>query len=217
MINAALKYFKRKFRDTFKETLSNSDRKDLKDKPFVIIASNCWGAEVYQWYGRPYNSPFIGLFFYGPCYYKLLSNFDFYMSQKLEFIEKSKYPEPHRDWLYPIAKLGDIEIHFSHYDNKEIAKEKWERRTERMLTVSDKDNYFFEISDRDRNDEFIEAFHKLPYKNKISYSLKDYKSLKNVNHIKINEKDKNGNYVVNGKKLYKLTFLYFNLHKWLKN
>ena len=218
MINVALKYFKRKIRDVFKETLSKSDRKDINGKPFVIISDDCWGAEIYQWYGRPYNTPFVGLFIFGPCYYKLLSNFDFYMSQKLEFIEKSKYASPRwDDVVYPIGKLADIEIHFLHYENKEIALEKWERRTERMLTETDKNNYFFKISDRERNDEFIEDFHKLPYKNKISYSLKDYKSLKNVNHIKINEKSKKGNYVVNGKKLYKLSFLYFDLHKWLKN
>ena len=218
MIDGALKYFRRKIRDSFKKTLSKSDRKDINGKPFVIISDDCWGAEIYQWYGRPYNTPFVGLFIFGPCYYKLLSNFDFYMSQKLEFIEKSKYPQPHwDDRVYPIAKLDDIEVHFSHYKNKEIALEKWERRTQRMLKETDKNNYFFKICDRRRNDEFIEDFHKLPYKNKISYSLKGYKSLKNVNHIKINEKDKNGNYVVNGKKLYKLTFLYFNLHKWLKD
>lgn len=217
MIKIGLKYFKRKFRDSFKERLSKSDRKDLGDKPLVIISNNCWGAEVYQWYGRPYNTPFIGLFIYGPCYYKLLSDFDFYMNQNLEFIEKSKYPEPHRDWTYPIAKLGDIEVHFSHYENKDIAKEKWERRTQRMIKERNKDNYFFKICDRDRNDEFLEAFHNLPFKNKISYSLKDLNSVKKRNHIKINEKDKNGDYVVNGKKLYKITFMYFNLHNWLKN
>lgn len=218
MIKTAIKYCRRKLRDLFKESLSKSDRKDMKDKPFVIICNNCWGAEVYQWYGRSYNSPFVGLFIHGPCYHKLLSNFDFYMNQKLEFIEKSKYKQPYWDTrTYPIANLGDIEIHFSHFKDKEIAKEKWERRTERMLKVTDKDNYFFKICDRRGNDAFIEAFHKLPYKNKISYALKDYKSLKNVNHIKINEKAKEGNYVVNGKKLYKITFLYFDLHQWLKS
>jgi len=217
MIKTAVRYFRRKFRDLFKERLSKSDRRDMKDKPFVIISNNCWGAEVYQWYGRSYNSPFIGLYINGPCYHKLLSNFDYYMSQKLVFIEKSKYPQP--DWdkrTYPIANLGDIEIHFSHHENKEIAREKWERRTERMLTVADKDNYYFKICDRRGNGEFIEAFHKLPYKNKLSYSLKGYKSLKNMNHIKVKEKAKEGNFVVNGKKLYKVTFLYFDLHQWLK-
>ena len=161
------KFVKRKVRDRFKKYLSKSDIEDLGDKPFVVISNNCFGAEVYQWYQRPYNTPFIGLFIYGPCYFKLLSNFDHYMDQDLEFIEKSKYTEPHRAWLYPIARLDDIEIHFSHYENEEIAREKWTRRTARMKKEKDKDNYFFKICDRDGNDKLIEDFHRLPYKKKI--------------------------------------------------
>lgn len=215
MINQPIIFIRRKTRDYFKETLSKSDRNDMGNKEFVIISNNCWGGEVYQWYERPYNSPFIGLFLYGSCYYKLLTNFNHYMKQKLEFIEKSKYPEPNRPWTYPIAKLDDIEIHFSHYDSKEIAREKWERRTARLLKIKDKNNYYFKICEKDGNDTFIEDFHKLPYKNKISFSRKNYKSLRKLNHITVKQEDKDGNFV-NGKKLYKLTFLYFNLHEWLK-
>jgi len=216
MIRKLIVFIRRKFRDSFKNYLSGGDIKDIGNKNFVVISNNCWGAEVYQWYKRPYNSPFIGLFIYGPCYLNLLSNFDYYMNQKLEFISKSKYPEPHRTWTYPIAKLDDIEIHFSHSKSEAIAREKWERRTARMLEEKNMNNYYFKICDRDRNDEFIEEFHKLPYKNKISYALRDIDSLKIKNHIKMNEKNKDGNYVINGKKLYKLTFLYFDLHQWLK-
>jgi len=216
MIRKLIVFIRRKFRDSFKNYLSGGDIKDIGNKNFVVISNNCWGTEVYQWYKRPYNSPFIGLFIYGPCYLKLLSNFDHYMNQRLEFISTSKYPGPHRAWTYPIAKLDDIEIHFSHYESEAISREKWERRTARMLEEKNMNNYYFKICDRDRNDEFIEEFHRLPYKNKISYALRDIDSLKDRNHLKMNEKDKNGNYVINGKKLYKLTFLYFNLHKWLK-
>lgn len=215
MIKKIIVFIRRKLRDSFKNYLSGSDIKDIGNKNFVIISNNCWGAEVYQWYKRAYNSPFIGLFIYGPCYLKLLSNFDYYMNQKLEFVNYSKYPN--RAVTYPIGKLDDIEIHFSHYESEVIAKEKWERRTIRMLEEKDKDNYYFKICDREEvNDNLIEKFHKLPYKNKISYSLHNIKSLKNKHHIKINQKDKKKETVVNGKKLYKLTFLYFDLHQWLK-
>ena len=105
-------FVQRKVRDRYKNHFSKKDIQDLGDKPFVLVSNNCWGGEVYQWYQRPYNSPFIGLFIYGPCYNKLLKRFDHYMDQPLEFIRKSKYPEPHRDWEYPIARLDDIEIHF---------------------------------------------------------------------------------------------------------
>lgn len=217
MINNIIFFLKRKFRDLFKKYLSTNDIKDLGNKNFVIISNNCWGAEVYQWYKRPYNSPFIGLLLYGSCYLKLLSNFDFYMNQKLEFLNKSKYPAALlRDQVYPIAKLFDIEIHFIHYHSEKIAKEKWERRTARMLEEKNINNYYFKMCDREGNDEFLEEFHKLSYKNKISYGLKDLSLTKNKNHIVIKEKEKNGKYIVNGKKLYKITFHYFDLHKWLK-
>jgi uncharacterized protein (DUF1919 family) len=216
IINQPINFIRRKVRDHFKETLSKSDRNDLRDKEFVIISNNCWGGEVYQWYARPYNSPFIGVLLNGSCYYKLLSNFDYYINQKLEFIEKSKYEEPQKPRTYPIAKLDDIEVHFVHYDSKEIALEKWERRTERMLKFTDKNNYYFKICEDTGNDKFIEAFHKLPYKNKISFSREKNNSLTEVNHVKIKQKNRDGSFV-NGKKLYKLTFLYFDLHQWLKS
>ncbi len=211
-------FIKRKLRDSFKKYLSNNDIKDLGNKNFVIISNNCWGAEVYQWYKRPYNSPFIGLFLYGSCYLKLLSNFDYYMNQKLNFIKghETKYKYPYKDWDYPVGRLDDIEIHFTHYKSEEIAREKWERRTARMLEEKNIDNFYFKICDREISNEIIENFHQLPFKNKISFSIRHIKSLKNKNHIKINKKDKKGNYVINGKQLYKLTFLYFDLHKWLK-
>ena len=90
MLNKIIRFVKRKIRDQFKGHLSNKDIKDIGDKNFVLISNNCWGGEVYQWYKRPYNSPFIGLFLYGPCYDKLLSDFDHYIDQKLKFVKISK-------------------------------------------------------------------------------------------------------------------------------
>jgi uncharacterized protein (DUF1919 family) len=83
MIRKANVFIKRKFRKIFQNQLNVKDIRLLKDKNFVIISDNCWGGEVYQWFKRPYNSPFIGLFLNGPCYIKLLSNFDYYMNQEL--------------------------------------------------------------------------------------------------------------------------------------
>ena len=216
-MNSVKEFVQRKVRDRYKQHFSKKDIKDLADKPFVIISNNCWGGEVYQWYQRPYNSPFIGLFIYGPCYHKLLNNFDHYMDQPLEFIEKSKYPEPHRDWEYPIARLDDIEIHFSHYKSKEEALEKWERRKRRMKEVTDKDDYYFKICDRDGNDKFMKSFHELPYRNKISYALPENVKLERDNHLILKHRDKKQPTVPNGKKQFKLTFLYFDLHQWLKS
>lgn len=45
----------------------------------------------------------------------------------MEFIQESIYPKTKKHW-YPIGKLDDIEVHFSHYDSQEEAMEKWTRR-----------------------------------------------------------------------------------------
>lgn len=209
-------FTKRKFRHLFEDYYSKKDIKLLKDRKFVIISNNCWGGSLYQWYNRPYNSPFVGLFLYGPCYLKLLSNFEYYMKQELNFTDTSKYPE--RPKTYPIGILGDVEVHFTHYKTEDEAKLKWQVRTARMLKEENLDNYFFKISDRERvSKELILDFHKLPYKNKISFGLNFYSELKDKNHIKVYETQKGKNCVPNGKKMFKLTFLYFNLNKWLLN
>ncbi|WMI65624.1 DUF1919 domain-containing protein [Aestuariibaculum sp. YM273] len=217
MIRESSVFIKRKFREKFKNVINKKDIELLKDKNFVIVSNNCWGGTAYQWYERPYNSPFVGLFLYGPCYLKLLNNFEYYMNQKLEFVSSSNYPD--RELTYPLAKLDDIEVHFTHYETENEAREKWERRTERMLQETNLDNYYFKICDRERTTkEHLLEFHKLPFKNKVSFSIKDYKELKGKKHITVIESHKkNKKYVPNGKKMFKLTFLYFNLNNWLLN
>ena len=159
--------------------LKTIDKLRLNNNNFVIISNNCWGAEIYNSVNRKYNTPFVGLFVYGPCYIKLLENFEFYMSQELKFRENSIYQiiKPN----YPVGYLIDIEIHFLHYDSEIDAKEKWYRRIKRMNQVLDKNNYYFKMCDRDRTDkEIIDRFHNLPFKNKISFGIKGNNSLYHI-------------------------------------
>ncbi|RPD98222.1 DUF1919 domain-containing protein [Aureibaculum marinum] len=214
MVKKIKVFAKRKTRKIFESFYSKKDIDRLGDKNFVIISNNCWGGEVYKWYKRPYNSPFIGLFLYGPCYLKLLSNFHYYIRKELKFVESSKYPD--RPITYPLALLGDIEIHFTHYDSIDEARTKWTRRTSRMLEEKNFDNYYFKICDRERvTKKHLLDFHELPHKNKVSFALNDIPELLGKNHIKVNESQKNRNHVPNGKKMFKLTFLYFDLNSWL--
>ncbi|MBT8316874.1 MAG: DUF1919 domain-containing protein [Lutibacter sp.] len=217
MIRTLTVFFKRKFRRIFKNQLSKKDIKLLKNKNFVIISNNCWGGEVYNWFKRPYNSPFVGLFLHGPCYIELLSHFDYYMSLDLTFVKSSKYLKT--DPNYPVGKLNDIEIHFLHYKDEEEAFSKWERRKKRMFDETSKNNYFFKICDlNEGTEEIFNKFHKLPFKNKVSFSIHKFSFLKNKNHIKIKESFKSkGITVPNGVKLYKITFLYFDIPNWLNN
>ena len=214
MIRSLEVYVRRKVRKHFK-FFEKKDRALLRNKEFVIISNNCWGGQVYQWYQLPYNTPFVGLFIYGPCYIKLLKNFDHYMAQELKFGVVSKYKD--RAKTYPVGLLDDIEIHFQHYDTEEEALEKWKRRTARMLRNRDQDNYFFMIADRERADkEILQEFHTLPYKNKISFAAFRLENISNKEHIVVYERPKSKKIETpNGKKMFNLSFLYFDLVQWL--
>ncbi|NER13528.1 DUF1919 domain-containing protein [Leptobacterium flavescens] len=210
-------YIKRKARQVFKPYLNNKDIIALEGKEFIIVSDNCWGGKVYQWFKRPYNSPFVGLFIHGPCYIKLLSNFEFYIRQELKFSDTTGYKGVEVN--YPIGILHDIEIHFKHYSSEEEALMKWNRRVKRMLENDNPDDYFFKICDERRaTPEIFQEFHSLPFKNKVSFSVQCHDSLRHKNHIVIKESSKNlGQHVPNGVKLFKLTFLYFDVPKWLKS
>lgn len=215
MIEKIIVLIKRKFRGVFQNQLCKKDILLLKNKKFVIIANNCWGGEIYHWFKRPYNTPFVGLYLHGSCFVKLLSNFNHYMSQELRFVDSSAYTAVTPN--YPVALLDDAEIHFLHYKSENEAREKWIRRTSRMFEETDKNSYFFKICDlNDGSESILKKFHDLPFRNKVSFGVKNYDSLKGKNHIKIKESCKNkGLHVPNGVKLFKLTFLYFDIPKWL--
>lgn len=209
-------FFKRKHRVIFKKKYRQLDIDLLKDKNFVIVSDNCWGAEIYKWLNRPYNTPFIGLGINTEHYLKLLTNFEHYMSLEITFDDINN---EFKTFKYPIGKLDDIIIHFTHYKNEEEALEKWDRRKKRMLKEKNKNNYIFKMCDgRPANKEDYIYFNSLPFKNKISFSIKDYSDLKLKNHFQIYERDKkNKKAIPNGVKLFKITFIYFHLFKWMKS
>lgn len=189
----------------------NLDRRFYSGRKFVIISNNCWGAEIYKRLGREYNTPFVGLFIYGPDFLKLLKNFDFYINQQLQFKKESMWTD--KELTYPIGYLSDIEIHFMHYKTKEEAELKWKRRLKRMKLVKNKNNYYYKICDRDfSNRRILEQFHELPFKNKISFAVFE---LENKNHIQLSG-TKGDKFSPDGVKLFKLTHNYFDLFCWLK-
>jgi len=207
---------RRKVRQYFSFLFRWIDIRRLKKKEFVIISKNCWGGQLYHWLGIPYNTPFVGLFLFGPCYIKLLEQFDYYIQQDLVFIEHSRY-KTHLKHKYPIGLLGDLEIHFQHYSTQEEVRDKWKRRLKRMNLVADKDNFYFTICERrETNKKIIKRFHKLPFKNKISFSLDRIESLNNKQHIQVEPSAKKKDEMFyNGKKLFKLTFMYVDIINWI--
>lgn len=197
---------------SLKKVISVIDQRIYPNRDFVIVSNNCWGAEIYKRLNKAYNTPFIGLYLYGPDYLKLLQNFDSYLNSDLQFIEKSKWTTDSLD--YPIGILNDVEVHFMHYKDKEEAYTKWSRRLKRMKETSSEKDYYFKICDRDyANFEIISAFHKLPFPNKLSFGVED---LDIDNHIKI-EETKNKNKLPDGVKLYRVSHKYIDVLEWVNS
>lgn len=216
-IKAVCLHFEFFLRRKINKQIKNTNVTSLKNTDFVIIANNCFGGQVYKSFGLPYNTPFVGMFLYGPCYLKLLQNFKTYIRKDLVFIQQSIYED--REKTYPVAKLGDIELHFSHYTSEEEASEKWYRRRNRMLENFDFDNFYFVISDRERVDnKIIQEFHKLPFKNKLSFGAKAISNLSPLKHVALFESFKRDQIQVpGGTKLFKISSLYFDFENWINN
>lgn len=114
--------FRIKLRERLNPYLAKFRQKKIKGTDFTIISNNCWGGHVYRFFGIPYQSPTIGLYFSSGDFVKFCSNLDFYLSQELTV----------KDTTPPIGKLGDIEIVFLHYKTANEALQKWNRRKARM-------------------------------------------------------------------------------------
>lgn len=188
------------------------DRKLNANTEFVIISNNCWGSYFYKRLDRPYNNPFVSLYIFGPDYIRLLGDFDNYMKLPLGFTDKSKYMTG--PITFPIGMLGDIEMLFLHDTSEKEAAERWTRRTERMLAVTDKSNYYFKFCDRRIVDkDLINDFHKLPLANKISFGGRKEKA---ENHFVLTELEDGFDSVFDGWVLFNDTFKYLDAFKWIR-
>ncbi len=146
-------------------------RKKLLKSDFTIISNNCWAGDVYRYFGLPYNTPTVGLYFWAEDYIKFLSNLKYYLKCPLTFItaEESKYKElliEKKQCDKVLARLDDVEIVFLHYSTKEEAEEKWVRRAERvnfenLVVKFSRQNHFKE--------EDLIKFGELPYAKKIFF------------------------------------------------
>ena len=175
---------------------------------FSIIANNCWGAEVYKRYEKPFNTPIIGLYFYPDCYLKFIGNLRHYLKSELKFTNNSKYLD--KPASYPIGILGEVEVHFLHYESEEEAFEKW---TKRCLRVSDDDaRVLFKFDDRDgATKEHLNSFLDMNLPNSICFSKHD---ISHANHVQVPMKN-SAESVMDGLKLFYASERLYNLDEWL--
>ena len=161
------------------------DIASIKSDNFTIISSNCIAGMVYQGLNLKYLTPTVGCFFYAPCFLKFVYNLRTYIDMPMEAITETQYliAEDRRNAnnnFYPIGRLGDIEVHFFHYNSFEEAKEKWQRRCERINW----NNLYFTFTDRDLcTYEHLLKYDSLSGKKKVCFTAKRYDGIKSVCQI----------------------------------
>lgn len=190
-------------------------RRELRSTDFSVICNTCVaGTGIYNKFQLRYNSPTVSTFFFYEDYLRFLENFSFYIKQKLEFVSKPKHELASKRIIkkyYPVGLLGgDVQIHFVHYKSESEAKEKWERRTNRINF----DKLFFLfvelLTEESFNEKWLDRFVKLPFEHKIFISTKP----RGYDDIVIFVKEQNGKAVHNcnlGRPYEK----YFDVVAWL--
>lgn len=173
--NRFLETIRVKIREELNPIMGKLRRKRLINCNFTIISNNCWAGHVYRYFGLPYSSPTIGLYFYAEDYVKLCENLLYYMSQELKFIsvEKSKYKDDLKKFQHhcPIGVLDDIEVIFLHYKSEDEAYEKWNRRKQRIVW----DNIFYKMSEQNLCREIdLKRFDRLETDKKFVFVSRDY-------------------------------------------
>ena len=201
-------------RITKEKAYRKQQQKKIVNKDFTLLSNHCWGGGIYEELGLPYTTPLVGLYFYGPCYLKFLQNLEYNLSCDLSFVAVSKYDiandsRESSTIKYPIGVIGEIEIHFLHYHSEQEALNKWNRRKARVNLK----NLFVEMSENEYVDlEIMKGFLKLPFKNKIILSSKDYKDIDNLIYLPLTESMENVGDLYNNPHLWRKEF---DVVKWL--
>lgn len=126
-------------------------RSSVEPGDVTIISQNCIGGVIYHDLGMQFLSPTINLFFKEPDFVRFVLNLEHYMACELEMRWEEEYP---------VGRLDDIEIHFMHYETCKEAKEKWERRKQRINW----DSILVLASDQEGFDEVVfQQWKQIPY------------------------------------------------------
>ena len=104
----------------------------------------------------------------GDDFVKFCTNINYYLNVEMSQVEQTEKN-------YPVVRLDDITLYCVHYNSFEEVKQKWNERKKRICW----DNVFFMMAMRDgATQQDVEAFDKLPYKNKVVFVNKPMPQLK---------------------------------------
>ena len=105
----------------------------LREKSITFLSDNCWGGLMYNTLGMEMSSPFVNMFIRWEYFTRLLADVPGHMAQPLVPLRLRK--SPMGGVVYPVAALGDVEIHLNHVHNPaelKVYARQWYRRTARM-------------------------------------------------------------------------------------
>lgn len=109
--------------------------------------------------------------------------------------------------MYPLGKLGDIEIHFMHYSNWDEVIDTWNRRVERINF----DKLFFMFTDKDLcTYTILKSFDQLPWLKKVCFTAKKYDLKSCVQIPEFSNHNEVGNLTAD----YHLLNNYFDFVRW---
>lgn len=113
-------------------------RQNLKNTTATFLCPNCIGGHIFHDLGLQFRSPTVNLMIFQPHFVKFVHNLEGYLQNDFVPFVDPAFP-------VPCARLGDIDIHFTHYKTLEEGISKWKIRADRM----DRDNMFIFLTERD--------------------------------------------------------------------
>jgi uncharacterized protein (DUF1919 family) len=178
----------------------------------TVFSNDCWGGELYKFLDIEYSSPFIGTYLMAPDYIRFLKNPLFYLEKEIEFVKYSKYIEVENArnefrYRFPVGKINDIEIQFMHFETKEEAKLKWDKRKQRInwqnIIVK------FDGSKDLASEKLINEFDQLSFQKKLV--------LTNVSKVNITSNVYVPDWELDGAKMFLKSIRVFNIFQFLKS
>lgn len=136
----------------------------LSNKNFSLISNNCNGTFILHDLNLRYTTPTINLYIPPSDFIRFCSRLSHYLSLEIDFIQEEGVE-------CPIGILEDVKIYFVHYKSDNEARIKWNDRRCRI----NYDDIYILMTERDGcNYKMIDEFNRLPFKNKLVLTHKDY-------------------------------------------
>ena len=177
-IKAKLKYMIRNYNPIASANLRRM-RREIRNTTVSLLCPNCMGGLLLHDLGMQFRSPTVNLMMEQRDFVKFVLHMEQYLEQDFAFFK-------HPALTCPCAKLGDITVHFTHYQDPEQAARKWHERAKRL----DRDNTFVVLAECDGlTKEDILSLKDLPVRGLLVFTSKDYPDIPYALRCPIIKKD----------------------------